>query len=89
MLWAYNERGSFIKKTFKILITFCHWLSEIYKKKKERGGPMHAVPNNWNLLYWDSLGYTTLCHGPNDRKWSRNEAETAPSLISYVAKLLR
>ena len=34
---------------FQFPIIFCHWLSEI-KKKKERGGLMHAISHNSDLL---------------------------------------
>ena len=41
--------GDFLNIIFRIPIIFCHWLSEIYKKK-ERGGSIHVVSNNSNLL---------------------------------------
>ena len=46
----YTGWGGILNALFKIPIIFSHWLSEIYKKKNEGGGLMHAIPNNSNLL---------------------------------------
>ena len=38
MLWVHNivwGKGGILKALFKILVIFCHWLSEIYKKNNE------------------------------------------------------
>ena len=39
----YRGRGEILNTLFKIPIIFCHWLSEIYKKKKEEEA--------WCMLY--------------------------------------
>ena len=72
--------GGNLNTPFEIPLIFCHWLSEIYKKK-ERGDSMHAVPNNSNLLSWSWLSNATLCHKQNDRKRHWNDASTAALLV--------
>ena len=72
-----KEEG-FLNTLLKIPILFCHDLSEIYKKNKQktkqRWGSMHAVSDNLNLLYWVWLCHTTHYHEHNDRKWRQTDA---------------
>ena len=45
----YRGKGVVLKIFSKIPVTFCHWLSEIYKKW---GGFMLALSNNSNLFFF-------------------------------------
>ena len=67
-------RGGFLNTPFKIPIIFCHWLSEKYKKQKERWGTIHVVSDNSNLLQWVWLCHITLYHEHNDRERRQNDA---------------
>ena len=54
---------------FKIPIIFCHWLSKICFKKKERWDAMHAVSINSYVPYWAWLCHDTLSCKYNGTKW--------------------
>ena len=80
----YRGRGGTLKALFKIPLIFCHWLSQIYKKKKEEVRCMLKL----NLLQWVWLCYATLSHEDNDRKWWKSDAKTAAIMVLsyyYVA----
>ena len=73
MVWQYciGGRGGILNTIFKIAIIFRHWLSK-FTKRKEKSGSMHFVSKNSNVLLWDRLGSTTLCHEHNDTKLFQN-----------------
>ena len=88
----YRGRRGVLNLLFKIPIIFCHWLSEIYEKKKESRGLMHAVANNSDLLLWVWLSYPTLWHEHNDRKRCENNPLTATILVldyHYLVPVLK
>ena len=68
----YRGRGWILNTLFKIPLISCHWLSELYKKKKESGRLMQAVANNSNLLLWVWLCYATLQNEHNHKKLRQN-----------------
>ena len=83
----YRERGGILYALFQIRIIFCHWLLEI-KKKKERGGSLHAHSNNSNLLQGVWLCYARLCDEDNERKRRQNDGKTSAIMVlsySYLA----
>ena len=80
-----QKKGGFLNILFKIPIILCHWLSEIYWKKRRRWGSMHAVLSNSYLLYQVWLYHARLFHENNDKTRWQNDAQNATRMIfSYL-----
>ena len=54
----YRKWGGILNALFKIPIIFCHWLSEIYKKKKKEG--VGCMPFQVTQIYFNKSNYATL-----------------------------
>ena len=90
-----RSEGEFLNKLLNILIIFCHWLSQIYKKKKWKvklhwssasisaGNYMLKVNNRINTTRWEICSKLTI-KIPKRRQWRRSGNFINFEHISYL-----